>query len=478
VIRQSNDMPTAAAASQLASLLGGWPESAHGTLAQRLAHAIRGAVAAGLIGDGAYLPAERALADALAVSRSTVTAALDELRADGVVESRRGSGSVVRGGHRAVPSTRIDEHCAEWPGIDLASGNPPDPSHWPPLSVDVADLIADGGGPGVQPLGLVALRAVLAARHTEDGRLTDVAQVHVTAGAHQAVALVVGTCTAPGEAVAIEDTTYPGIFDIIDRLGARALPVATDGAGLVPDALERVLREHQPKALYIQSGPHNPTGRVPSPGRLRALALIVDRYDTVVVEDCALADLAFGGRVRPELADLCRRAVVTSVGSFSKVGWGGLRVGWLRAPAPLIERTMHLRLANDLGASAVSQLFALRLLPHMAELARSRRQTLTEAVAHAGGRLRSDFPTWRFRDPEGGSVLWVELPVADSGPFVRLAGRHGVHVAPGSVARAGRAADPHIRICVDRSPDLVEIGLQRLGLAWRETERAPEPVLG
>lgn len=83
--------------------------------------------------------------------------------------------------------------------------------------------------------------------------------------------------------------------------------------------------------------------------RLRDLASILDRHDAVVVEDSALADLTFSGRVRPELADLCRHAVVASVGSFSKVGWGGLRIGWMRAPAPLIARTMHLRIAGDLG---------------------------------------------------------------------------------------------------------------------------------
>jgi len=478
VISQTSRRPTALGADQAAGLLSGWPGSGHGTLAQRLAHAVRAAVASGLIGDGVQLPAERALAKALAVSRSTVTAALEELRADGVVMSRQGSGSVVRGGVRPVSASRIAQHLSEWPGIDLAAGNPPDPSHWPPISLDVADLIADGGGPGVQPLGLEALRAALAARHTADGRLTDTAQVHVTAGAHHAVAIVAGACLGPGDTIAVEETSYPGIFDIIEGIGGRAVPLATDSAGIVPAALEQALVEHQPKALYVQAGPHNPTGRAPSIGRLRALALILDRHDTIVVEDCALAELTFGGRVRPELADLCRRATVVSIGSFSKVAWGGLRIGWLRAPAPLIERTMHFRLATDLGASVPAQLLVLKLLPHLDELAERRRTTLAEAVGEATGRVRADFPEWRLHDPEGGSVLWVELPVEDTGPFCLLARRHGVHVAPGSAARAERAPDPHLRICVDRPWHIVDIGLQRLGLAWRDYQRSPGPVLG
>ena len=466
-------------ADDLAATLGGWSESAHGSLSRRLASALRRAVDAGLLVDGSRLPPERALAAALVVSRSTVTSALDELRADGILASRQGSGTVVRAAPSpSLASSRIAEHFRDWPGIDLAAGNPPDPSHWPPFTLDVADLIADGGGPGVQPLGLEPLRARLAERHTAEGRLTDVAQVHVTAGAHQAISLVASACAAPGDAVAVEDTSYPGIFDIVDHLRARAVPVATDGAGIVPDALERVLTEERPKLLYVQAGPHNPTGRVPSRGRVRGLAALLDRHDTVVLEDAALAELAFGGRVRPELVDLCRRATVVSIGSLSKVAWGGLRVGWMRAPAPLIERTMHLRLVGDLGASVPSQLFALKLLPHLDELAARRRADLAATIERAATRLAADLPEWHVNEPAGGSVLWAELPVTDSRPFCQLARRHGVHVAPGSVARPGRLPDPHVRICVDRNWGLVEEGLRRLVFAWKDLHRASDVILG
>lgn len=478
VIYHATSIGAGLTADQLASVLTGWAGSGHGALAQRLASAMRTAITAGVIVDGARLPAERALAEALAVSRSTVTTALDALRADDLVRSRQGSGSTVRGVQRTVASSRIAEHFAEWPGIDLAAGNPPDPSHWPPLSIDVADLIAEGGGPGVAPLGLPALRAALAARHSAAGLRTDAEQIHVTAGAHQALALVIGSCVGPGDAVAVEETSYPGVFDIIEARRARALPLPTDRAGILPGPLVRALAQHRPPVLYIQAGPHNPTGRVPATGRLRALAEVLDARDTVVVEDGALADLTFGGRVRYELAGLCRRAVVVSLGSFSKVAWGGLRLGWLRGPPPLVEATMHLRLANDLGASVPAQLLGLRLLPHLDDMAERRRATLSERVERAAQTFAADFPSWSLVPPGGGSVLWAASPLADTGPLVQLAGRHGVHVAPGAVARASRVPDPHVRICVDRPWELVEIGLQRLWLAYRELERGPGSVFG
>lgn len=470
---QTNHGPSA---DTVASLLGGWSTSAHGTLARRLGQSLRNAIAAGLIADGARLPPERALATALAVSRSTVSTALDDLRADGLLESRQGRGHEVRSRPQEPASTRIAQHFLDWDGIDLAAGNPPDPGHWPPIRLDVADLIALGG-PGVLPLGLPALREALAAAHSEAGLPTDIGQIHVTSGAHQAIALLVRSHVGAGGAVAVEDTSYPGIFDIVDSVGALAVPIRADAAGLVPEALDEVLTERQPGVLYVQSGPHNPTGRVTAPGRLRALARVIDRHDTTVIEDAALADLTFAGRPHPELANLCRRAVVISVGSFSKVAWGGLRVGWFRGPRPLVERTMHLRLAGDLGSSVPAQVLALRLLPDLEELAVRRRATLSANVERALEHLADDLPEWTIREPQGGSVLWPELPVADAGPFVQLAGRHGVHVAPGSIARALRAADPHVRVCVDRPWELVEVGLQRLGQAWRESVRR-RPIVG
>lgn len=455
---------------ELARLLGGWTDGAHGTLPQRLAYGLRCAISSGLIADAAKLPPERDLARALAVSRSTVTTALDLLRDEGLIESRQGSGTVVRGpGQRAVGSARIAHHFGGTTGIDLAIGTPSDPSHLPPITIDVAELICSRIGNGLVPLGLPVLREILAERHTATGLVTDPTQIHVTAGAHQAIALAFAAFAGPGDAVVVEDPNYSGIFDILDGVGARPMVVESDEDGVRPASLDRALRAGA-VAVYLQTGPQNPTGRVPSPERMVALAAMLDKHRTFVVEDVTLADLTFGGRPRPELAELCRRAVVVTTGSFSKVGWAGLRIGWLRAPAPIVDRTMHLKMSRDLGASAPSQLMAAALVPSLDELALSRQRTLRAAVDFALARLAADLPSWEIEAPRGGSVLWARLPVSDSDPFVAMAGRHGVHVAPGSAAMAGRGQSPHVRICVDRPEPLLEAGLQRLAHAWAEIE--------
>jgi DNA-binding transcriptional MocR family regulator len=480
VPEQTSRKPVSGRPSPVVAALGPWASSGHGTLAQRLAHGLRQAIDAGLIADGTPLPSERAFAATLAVSRSTVTSALDELRADGRLVSRQGSGTVVRGRREPeVGGGRIAEHFAGVAGIDLATGNPPDPSHLPTITVDIASLMSGGDGPGVQPLGLAKLRTAIAARETETGPFTDAEQIHVTGGAHQAISIIAGSLMGPGDVLATEDPTYPGIFDIADVLGVRVTGIDGDAAGLRPESLQRTLAAERPALLYVQTGPHNPTGRVPSPARLRALADVLDEHgSTTVLEDTALADLTFTGRVRPELAGLCRRATVVSVRSLSKVAWGGLRIGWLRAPSPVVERTMHRRLAGDLGTSVPSQLFALALLDHLDDIAAHRRRVLRDGLDRALERLARSLPEWRVTPPLGGSVLWAELPVTDSGPYVQLARRHGVHVLPGSISRPERGDSAFVRICVDRSPEVVDAGVQRLATAWQDYTARPRQVTG
>lgn len=475
--RQSNQ---ADLLSGLPGLLEGWSASGHGTLPRRLAHALRRAIQSGLVAAGTRVPPERQLAEALSVSRATVTQALDELRADGLLESMTGRGTFVVAPDLDAPAgTRVAEHLSGLHGIDLATGNPPDPSHLPPIQIDVGAMLAQGGGPGMYPLGLPAMREAVAAHlRRTTGRHTDAEQVHITAGAHQAMALMVGCLTGPTRPLVVEQPNYPGIFDIADGLGTEVIAVRGDEAGIDPEALQRVVRDRNPGAIYVQAGPHNPTGRVARKVRVERIAEIVDRAGLAVIEDSTLGPLAFDGRPHPLLADMCRTATVVSVGSMSKVAWAGLRIGWLVAPAPLVDRTMFRRLGHDLGASVPSQLLAMALLPHFDDIAAKRRTVLAASVARAIEHIQTVLPEARFTAPEGGSVIWVALPIDDSNALVHLAARHGVHVAPGSISMAGRVPGPFIRICVDRPWEAAREGLDRLGRAWRELRTTRAPILG
>src|SRR5690606_8463755 len=128
---------------------------------------------------------------------------------------------------------------------------------------------------------------------------------------------------APGAAVVVEDPSYPGVFDVIDHLGARAIGIPRPPDGIDPHQLDAVLAEHRPALVYLQGGIHNPLGQAPGRGRWRAVAAVLDAHSATVVEDRALVPMT-EPEDRPEpLAALCRTATVVTLGSIGKVGWGG-----------------------------------------------------------------------------------------------------------------------------------------------------------
>lgn len=463
---------------ELAAILGDWTAAGHGGLGRRLAHALRAAVTGGLLAGGTRLPPERRLAELLSVSRSTVTGALDELRAEGLVISRRGSGTEVAGtGGPGPVGGRVGAHFVHrGTGIDLAAVMPTTSDHLPPMSVRTEDLLAAHGV--LEPHGLPSLREALATRQSRTGRRTAPEEILVTNGAYHGLALAVDALVSAGDRVAVETPSYPGVLDLVDLRRARAVGVEGDRSGPTPEALARVLERDRPRLVYLQTGVHNPTGRLIGPGRRRALAEVLDRHgDAVVVEDNTLADLVFAGRAGPDLATLCRVAPVVTLESLSKVAWASLRIGWLRATGVIGERIARTRVVTDMGPSVPSQLLALQLLPELDVMAERRRTSLAASVELALDRVRADLPGWTVVAPMGSSALWIELPLPDASAFVALARRHGVHVIPGSAHRTDGGPDPHLRVCVDRPPGHVAEGFDRLAAAWRDltarSERSP-----
>jgi DNA-binding transcriptional MocR family regulator len=457
----------------LVAMLDGWASGSHGALSRRLAHGLRLLIDGGVLPGGWRLPPERHLAGQLGLGRTTVTQALDELRGEGLLTSRQGSGTYVVGPAAPLPvGTRVAEHLSSGSGIDLAKGDAPDLSHLPPVTIEMWQLNATCGGAAVNAAGLPAMRQAIAELYSRGGttgrpRTTQADQIHITAGSHQASFLLVSALAARGKTVAIAEFSYPGIFDVFDSCDVRPAAVRLDRAGMVPESLDDVLGRDRPAALYFQSGPQIPTGQVTPLSRLRALAGIVDRHGVSVIEDTTLAALAFDGTAAM-LADHCRVATVVSTGSLSKTCWAGIRLGWIRGPVPLVERTIYRHLGFDLGPSVPSQLLALELLPHLDRIASERRHRLETAVDVALEQLASSIPDAAIPRPGGGSILWARFPIADSAPLVNLARRRGVRVAPGSIHAADKTPGPFVRLDVDRPAGLVREGIDRLARAWRD----------
>lgn len=456
----------------MAALMEGWLERGHGPLPRRLVSSLRHLLNAGVLPPGWQLPPERTLARRLGVSRTTVTQALDELRGIGLLESTQGRGTFVMGPEAArPPGTRIIEHLASGPGIDLAKGDAPDLSHLPDIAVEMWQLADHVGGAAVHAAGLDAMRAAVADLYCRGGvtgrpRLTDPTQIHVTAGSHQATSLLLSTLAPRGARVAVAEWSYAGLFDILDRCELRPIGVPLDRHGLEPDALNDVIRRHRPAVMYFQAGPQIPTGQCSPEHRIYEIARLVDEYDLTVIEDTTVASTTFTTPATM-LADTCRHATVVTTGSLSKLCFSGLRIGWIRGPHDLVSNTAYRHLGHDLGASTPSQILALQLLPHLDLITDRRRAGLREGVVAALDQLAHVLPDARIEPPAGNSILWARMPLDDATEFIDLARRHGVRIAPGSIHHPTRTTTPFVRIDIDRPKAIAEEGIDRLGAAWR-----------
>jgi DNA-binding transcriptional MocR family regulator len=459
----------------LAEVLGAWSEGP-GPLFRKLARAIASAVERGAVAGDARLPSERNLAVAVAVGRGTAVAAYDLLVADGLLERRRGSGTYVNiGAHLHFPPGRdgsalvhrLVERSDPGSGlIDLSLSVLRDATGLPAMTFSTTDLAAVIPDTGYSPWGLPSLRRAVAAHIAEWGLPTDPHQVVITNGAQQAISVAATCWIRPGDRVVVDDPTYPGALAAFGQAGAVVSGTPVDGHGVRIGPLRDQLAR-KPAMLYLQSTLHSPTGTILSAGRRREIADIVAASHVPLVEDLALADLAWR-HAPPPIAAAIPGASVVVVGSLSKLFWGGLRLGFARAPEPLALRLARIKATHDLGSSAPSQVLAERLLTSGSRGELSQRRIGELQLRHdiLTTALHRHLPSWNWTAPQGGLSLWVKIPAASSESFAQHALRYGVAVA---TPRALSATDDHrdrLRLSFAGSPDELEEGVARLKAAW------------
>ena len=184
-----------------------------------------------------------------------------------------------------------------------------------------------------EPAGIGELRRAIARHVTQSGLATEPEQIVVTSGAQQAIALVGALLARPGDVVATESTTWPGLAGTVKAAGARTYGVAMDRYGIIPDELEAAVERLRPAFIGLNPHHHNPTGTRLSPARREAVATLAADYGVPLVEDRVTAHLAFDGNVPRPLAAETPHAAHFVVDSINKVAWPGLRIGWVRTDA-------------------------------------------------------------------------------------------------------------------------------------------------
>lgn len=452
------------------ALLEGWREG-RGLLYAQLAGKIRSAVQAGQLQGGEQLPAERALAGLLGISRSSVVAAYEELAAENWVTRRRGSGTHVAGHAPRQAELLTLRTPAQRPFIpadelDFTHAVPHlTAAHRTELQQAAQDSFHESL---YHPLGLMDLRALLAEVYTAEGLPTRAEQVFITNGAQQGISLIGTAFLRPRDHVLLETPTYFGAIDVFRAAGAELIGVPVTEQGVQAQAFVGAVKAHTPRLAFLTPTFQNPTGTViPQSARERIAQTIADA-GLPTLEDDTLIDLSFGAEPPPRIATFAPNAPIINVGSLSKLYWAGLRVGWMRVPDSLHAQLTQVRTLADFGGSLPAQHIALKLLQDLPRLRAERRENVKHARDLLAQLLRTHLPDWKFDVPDGGQFLWVELPGAQASSFTHQAARYGLRLFPGASMGVTELSDKYLRLPFTLNPARLPDAAEGLKTAWNE----------
>ena len=439
-----------------------------------LAGAVRGLLTDGRLALGVRLPAERELALSLGISRTTVTAAYRELRESGHLTSRRGAGSwtALPAGH-SVGTSGLWAPSDDTDLIDLGCAALPAPPELQPAAEEaVAELPGYALGAGYQPMGLLVLREAVAQSYVERGLPTDANQIMVTSGVQHALDLLLRLLVSPGQRVLVETPTYPNALTAFTASRARVSAYAIGPDGWDDELLLSTVRAAQARLAYLIPDFHNPTGHLMDASLRERLPSAAHGAGTDLVVDESFVDVALDEQaLPPSLATFDRSARVLTIGGMSKLFWGGLRIGWVRGPAPVIARLAAARVAVDMASPVLEQLVAARLLLRRDTVVAARRKQLCARRDALVATLHAELPTWRFTVPRGGLCMWVELDAPVASALARAAEELGVRVTPGPRFGADGTMERFLRLPYTLpEPELID-AVRRLAVARSEIDR-------
>lgn len=438
---------------------------------RQLYEKIRDSVLSGDLADGVRIPATRELAGLLRLNRTTVSAAYELLEKDGLVRGHVGRGSFVAR-PSAVPQLQRSRPQVEFaeltpraadaaPSRELISfaSSRPAGDLFPvdefrqtvaevSASPELASILQLGSPLGYEPLRHW-LRAQLRASQTA-GPEDDVL---ISSGCQQAMDLLVRTLIQPGDLTLLEDPVYPGLREVLHREGARLAGIPVTPSGLDLNEAARLLRRERVRAVFVTPSFQNPTGSTLSrTARLELLRLAAEA-GALVVENDVYSPLRYEGEPVPSIKQLSQAGggvEVVQVGSFSKIAFPGLRVGWVLGSSRLIDACAGGKQWMDLHSDQLSQAVLLRFA-ESGRLEAHRHRVLAAGAARLAAALAAclaNLPEGsEFTRPQGGMNLWVRLPKpVDTSALLRTAEEHGVMYLPGRYFAVGRPDPAGLRL--------------------------------
>ena len=424
----------------------------------QIANAITDHIRGGRLASGDVLPGSRVLARELGVDRDTVIAAYDDLEAQGFLITVARTGTIVADLPRGVG---VQRGLARQVGLALDPGPPslhpaPEPAGAIVLAAGVPDLrlvpseliarayrramrrhAAAALGYSRATTGHPRLRSALAhLLRDARGVAASADDVMITRGSQMALDLTVRAIVRPGDVVCVEALGYRPSWAVLERAGARLVGVPVDAGGIDVAALARICARAAVRLLYVTPHHQYPTTAVLSAGRRARLLALAHQHRFAVLEDDYDHEFHYDGRPVLPLASADPHGVVVYIGTLSKILAPGLRLGFVVAPRPLIDRLARERYLVDRQGDHALELAIAELIEDdelgrhtrkMRRIYHARRDALAAALrAQLGDRLT-------FQVPTGGIALWVETtPGLDPDRWYRRALEHGVVFQPGS----------------------------------------------
>lgn len=459
----------------------------------------------GILPPGTKLPATRVLAEKHGLSRSTVLKAYEELWALGYVESRPGSYSFVRNKTPNIATNqRAEKRRINWQKIASPSSEKVR-DHFLRLNqysvptndntiIDMASfelddqlfpsddfrkclnkvLIESGGAllnyGDVE--GYFPLRNYIAQRLQAHGTFVTPDEILITNGIQQSLDLIFRLLTQPGSKIVLESPTYLNILPLLKFYQCEMLGVEMEPDGINLPELERKIQQDRPAFIYTMPNFQNPTGISMSQEKREKLLALGEKHRIPLVEDAFEEEMKYYGKVSLPIKSMDKHQVVIYLGSFSKVLFPGIRLGWLAADREFIRRIVPLKKYSDLASNFLIQAACYEFcrqgfyemhIKRMHRIYRKRMQVALKALTEC---LPFKYVSWN--EPLGGYLIWLKLEkLKISEPELHaIFQQHGVAVAPGSAFFDKQNDHLNIRICISElAENEISEGIRRLGIA-------------
>ncbi|QHM72409.1 PLP-dependent aminotransferase family protein [Mixta intestinalis] len=440
---------------------------------------------------GEKLPSLRDQVSLSGMSLMTVMHAYQVLESQGIIVSRPQSGYYVapRTEFLSQPVTHQKVQLAETVDINAfifdvlqACRDPltipfgsafPDPELFPQRQLmralnHVSHSLTPGDAINNLPPGNEALRKTLARRYAQQGITVSPDEIVITNGAMEALSLSLQAVTEPGDWVIIENPTFYGALQAIERLKLKAVAIATDPQhGMDLNELEQALQRWPVKACWLMTNQQNPVGFTLSREKKKMLVNLLAEHNVVLIEDDVYSEIYFGADKPLPAKAFDRQGNVLHCSSFSKNLVAGFRVGWVAAGKQAL-RIQRLQLMSTIATSAPMQLALANYLgtrsydSHLRRL----RQVLEQRKNLARQSLKRHLPCGaRINDSRGGYFLWIELPrQVNATQLYYRALEHNISIAPGSMFSSGQQYANYFRFNTAwRWDDAMEAAIARLG---------------